>query len=81
MSSPRHHSIHDFPNQPCPQGYYHWNNGFSSGCKPISEDRRRLALQFHRGAIARQQLEQAVGRVRGAVGRFGEEVGHLGPED
>lgn len=50
MSSPGRPSIHNFPNQPCPLGYYRWNNGFSSGCKPIAEDRRRLALQFH-GAV------------------------------
>jgi hypothetical protein len=45
MSSPRQ-TKHNYPNQPCPQGYYQWNNGFSSGCKPIAEDRRHLALQF-----------------------------------
>jgi hypothetical protein len=45
MSLPRR-SKHNYPNQPCPQGYYHWNNGFSSGCKPRVEDQRHLALQF-----------------------------------
>jgi hypothetical protein len=49
MSLPRspRQSKHNYPNQPCPQGFYRWNNGFSSGCKPVPEDRRRLARQFH----------------------------------
>lgn len=50
MSSPRsRQSLHNYPNVPCSENEYQWNNGFSSGCKPKAEDRRRLALQFARG--------------------------------
>jgi hypothetical protein len=59
MSSPRRPTIHNFPNQPCPQGYYRWNNGFSSGCKSAQEDRRSLALQFRgvRGSMSPRQIQ------------------------
>lgn len=65
MSSPRQ-SIHNYPNKPCPPGFYHWNNGFSSGCKPIAEDRRRLGL----GA------ESLWDRLRLQTGLFGPEEGY-----
>jgi hypothetical protein len=59
MSSPRRPSKHNYPNQPCPPGYYQWNNGFSSGCKPAQEDRRSLALQFRgvRGSMSPHQIQ------------------------
>jgi hypothetical protein len=66
MSSPRHQSIHNFPNQPCHQGYYRWNNGFSSGCKPIAEDNRRLARQFQNAGSPLQADGYYGGRYDGA---------------
>jgi hypothetical protein len=68
------------PEPNCGPNEYAWRNFFSSGCKPKDQDRRRLALQFHPELRAREHLNQAVGRVRGAAQRFQAEVGRAFPE-
>jgi hypothetical protein len=67
MASPRssRQSKHNYPNQPCPQGFYRWNNGFSSGCKPINDDQRRLARQFHGVSDGLNPLQRPISHANG----------------